>query len=223
VNPVTDPSDAEIPEPLRGVADLYTGNVLEHGPGPRSVGWKDADQQVLRFAKLLEVVAPADAAAGISVNDFGCGYGAMFEYLASREGLKLSRYVGYDISGAMLAVARDRIDDGRCELVEGPRITRKADYSFVSGTFNVKLEATDEQWGVIVKDAIRDLAAHSTRGFAFNLVTDQVDWKDDKLFYADPMEYFEFCRRNVSRYVSLLHDYPLYEWTLLVRMEDRGA
>ena len=214
-----DPTDAEIPESLRDVADLYTCNVREHGPAPRSVGWKNADQQLLRFAKLVEVIDPVDAAAGITVNDFGCGYGAMFEYLAALEGLKLSRYVGYDISDAMLAVARERIDDERCELVKGPRITREADYSFVSGTFNVKLEATDEQWGAIVKDAIGDLAARSGRGFAFNLVTSHVDWKDDKLFYADPLEYFEFCRRNISRYVSLLHDYPLYEWTLLVRKE----
>jgi hypothetical protein len=33
------------------------------------------------------------------------------------------------------------------------------------------------------------------------------------------MEFFHYCRQEISRYVSLLHDYPLYEWTMIVRKE----
>jgi hypothetical protein len=39
----------------------------------------------------------------------------------------------------------------------------------------------------------------------------------DDLFYADPLALFEHCRTRFSRRVALLHDYPLYEFTLLVR------
>ena len=28
-----------------------------------------------------------------------------------------------------------------------------------------------------------------------------------------------FCRERISRYVTLLHDYPLYEWTIAVRLD----
>jgi hypothetical protein len=57
----------------------------------------------------------------------------------------------------------------------------------------------------------------SRRGFAFNLFTTYVDWKEDHLYYGDPGFFFDFCKRELSRSVALLHDYPLWEWTMVVR------
>ena len=37
------------------------------------------------------------------------------------------------------------------------------------------------------------------------------------LFYADPLHLFDRCKRTYSRFVTLLHDYPLYEFTIIVR------
>ena len=37
------------------------------------------------------------------------------------------------------------------------------------------------------------------------------------LFYADPCWLFDQCKRRHSRDVALLHDYGLYEFTILVR------
>jgi hypothetical protein len=37
------------------------------------------------------------------------------------------------------------------------------------------------------------------------------------LYYADPLETFELCARQFSPRVALLHDYPLYEFTMIVR------
>lgn len=54
------------------------------------------------------------------------------------------------------------------------------------------------------------------KGIAFNLLTSYVDYKDDNLFYADPGEYIDFCKKELSNKVNLYHDYDLYEWTLLV-------
>jgi hypothetical protein len=41
----------------------------------------------------------------------------------------------------------------------------------------------------------------------------------DRLFYGDPCFYFDWCKRNLSRNVALLHDYGLYEFTILVRFD----
>ena len=38
----------------------------------------------------------------------------------------------------------------------------------------------------------------------------------DYLFYADPCELFDFCKTRFSQNVALLHDYGLYEFTILV-------
>jgi hypothetical protein len=43
------------------------------------------------------------------------------------------------------------------------------------------------------------------------------DKRRPDLYYADPLALFDHCKRTYSRFVSLIHDYPLYEFTLLVR------
>jgi SAM-dependent methyltransferase len=204
---------------LQGLAELYAGGLREHGTASRSVGWKDEGSQRLRFHKLAELVEEDAARAGFTVNDLGCGYGAMFRYLDERFGAGLVRWRGYDISEEMLRAAREYAADPRVELVKSPRVLERADYSFVSGTFNVKLGADDDAWRSHVTDTLLHLRDMSARGFAFNLLSTYVDWRAENLFYGDPLYFFDFCKRNVSPRVSLLHDYPLYEWTLLVRME----
>ncbi len=97
-------------------------------------------------------------------------------------------------------------------------MTDAADFTFVSGTFNVRLDASDEAWRTYVEETLLELGARSRRGLAFNLLTTYVDWRKEDLFYADPTHFFGFCRENLSRYVTLLHDYPLYEWTIAVRL-----
>ena len=59
----------------------------------------------------------------------------------------------------------------------------------------------------------------SLKGFAFNVLTlySDVEKRRFDLHYADPLALFDHCKRYYSRFVTLLHDYPLYEFTILVR------
>jgi hypothetical protein len=208
--------DHELSDALAGVEALYTANLAEHGTRSASVGWPDPDAQRLRFDKLAYVIDVETPGGPITVNDWGCGYGAMFRYLDER--FTLAGYTGYDISAEMLDAARGFVDDPRARWVQGSEVTETADYSFVSGTFNVRMEASDAAWQRYVEDTLELLAQRSRRGFAFNLLTTYVDWRKDDLFYGDPLHFFTFCRENIARYVTLLHDYPLYEWTIGVRL-----
>ncbi len=210
----------KLPRALAGIAALYTKNVSDYGIGPKSVGWKDETSQLLRFEKLVQVIDMRMGSKGISVNDLGCGYGAMFHYLDQIPSLRLTRYYGYDISEQMLAEASRFVADSRAVFIKSPKATHKADYSFVSGTFHVKQEASDELWTEYIKEMLIHLADTSKSGFAFNAITTYVDWKQKDLYYADPFLFFDFCKRNISQYVSLLHDYPLFEWTMIVRKES---
>jgi SAM-dependent methyltransferase len=207
---------------LAGVEAVYTGSLAEHGIDSRAVGWRDAESHLLRFEK-LGYLLDSDAAPGaVSVNDWGCGYGAMFGFLDRRPDVELRAYYGYDISAEMLAAARAHVNDPRAEFINSREISRPADYTFVSGTFNVRADASDRDWGEHVKNTLVEIARQSRRGFAFNLLTSYVDWRKDDLFYADPAEFFGFCRERISPLVTLLHDYPLYEWTIAVRLGRGG-
>src|SRR5206468_3907393 len=118
-------------------------------------------------------------------------------------------------SAPMLERARQATDD-RAELVLSAEPTHAADYSFASGPFNFKGACTDAAWEGHVMDTLRTMAEKSRLGFAFNLLTTFVDFRQENLFYADPCAFFAFCKGNISPHVTLLHDYPLYEWTMLV-------
>ena len=78
------------------------------------------------------------------------------------------------------------------------------------------------QVGVLARnDSLGVLNETSTRGFSFNCLTSYSDSEKmrDDLFYANPCTIFDYCKRNFSKQVALLHDYGLYEFTILVRKE----
>ena len=134
--------------------------------------------------------------------------------------INLKKYYGYDISEEMLTAAEAYIADERAQWINSKDISSEADYSFVSGTFNVRFDASDEVWRKFIEETLLKMGLMSKRGFAFNLLSIYVDWREEHLYYGDPYYYFDFCKTRISKYVSLLHDYPLYEWTICVRLED---
>ncbi len=203
---------------LANVAKLYSDNVKTFGASARSAGWKDEASQNLRFQKLLEVINERKGAE-LTINDLGCGYGAFYHYLRTESSLKVSRYYGYDISEEMLTLAKRSIKDKSAVFINSERILHEADYSFASGIFNVKLEIEDTLWEHYIKETLVNMNERSLKGFAFNVLTTYVDYRESQLYYADPLSFLDFCEKNFSGNVSLLQNYGLYEWTIIVRKE----
>lgn len=196
---------------LDGVRELYEKSLAEHGATPPGVGWRDDASHALRFEQLAQLIEPGTPA---TINDLGCGYGAFLDFLGER-GVAVAHFRGFDISERMLGEAKRRHPSAQWIL--GSRLDAEADYSFASGIFNVRLAESDADWRAHVEATLDDLARCSRRGFAFNSLTTHVDYREPHLFYGDPCAFFDLCMRRYSRKVALLHDYPLYEWTLLVR------
>jgi SAM-dependent methyltransferase len=181
------------------------------------VGWKDQKTQNLRFEKLSTVFA--DAPDGFSVNDLGCGYGAFFSFLESNKTAMLTRYFGYDISEKMITEAKRNIECQKAQWFLTSTLKTQADYSIVSGTFNVRFEHSNKEWKKFIENQLLRMYECSKKGFAFNLLSSYVDWEEPHLYYGDPLYFFDFCKTNFSGGVCLLHDYPLYEWTICVKYE----
>ena len=129
----------------------------------------------------------------------------------------MEKYNGYDISPKMLAAAKNYLEDTRVELIENATINASLDYCITSGIFNVKFGEQTEQWDDYIKNTLLNMFEFANRGISFNLLTTYVDFETPDLFYADPMHYFNFCKKNLSKYVNLIHDYNLYEWTITVK------
>lgn len=203
--------NAKDTKPLDAVRELYEKNLQQHGTTSKAVGWRDNNSHEIRFSMLSYVI---EAGAPVTINDLGCGYGAFLGFLEQRK-MPVRGFYGYDISPGMLEEARRRYPDGK--WIEGSVLESVADYSFACGIFNVRLAASEEAWKQYIERTLDNLNDRSTRGFAFNLLTTYVDFRAPDLFYADPAYYFDLCKQRYSRRVALLHDSPLYEWTMIVR------
>ena len=203
-------------ELISKVERYYEEKIREFGAEPKGVDWKDEHSQNLRFEQLLKVI---DNDKPVTLNDLGCGYGALFLYSTRQASFRVSKYYGYDICSDMLTSARNLIPNERVSFVKSDRIIFDAEYSICSGVFNVKLDTEQAEWEKSVLDILFNMSEKCLRGFAFNCLTSYVDYKMDHLYYGDPLFYFDFCKKNFSRNVALLHDYELYEWTILVRKD----
>ena len=206
---------AHKPELLSEVAVYYSEKLARYGETPRGVDWNGEASQICRFEQLCKVIDPADS---FSLNDLGCGYGALFDFLVDR-GASFS-YIGIDISEEMIQAATKRHFGRRqARFVVAARPPETADYGVASGVFNVRLRRTNEEWYDYLQATLDTLDATSCRGFAFNCLTSysDEDKKREYLFYADPCRLFDLCKRRYARQVALLHDYGLYEFTILVR------
>lgn len=202
---------------LDSISRYYTDKLHRHGTTARGVDWNSEQSQELRFAQLCHVFRGRTA---FTLNDIGCGYGELLSFLR-RRGIDVD-YVGVDLSQAMVDAARRRAAPAdRTRFVRGAAPDRVADYSVASGIFNVRLGASDADWRCHLLSTLDLMNASSSRGFAFNCLTSYSDAEHMRsdLYYADPVALFDHCKRRYSRNVALLHDYGLYEFTLIVRKE----
>lgn len=201
---------------LEQTREYYDASLRTHGATPRGVDWNSAASQELRFDKLGSVLM---GNAEASVLDYGCGYGALAAYLRARG--HRGPYQGFDLSSEMIAAALEfSALLERCTFSADRAELQPADFVLASGIFNVKRETPDTDWHAYVLRTLDDLRAVSRLGFAFNVLTVHADAEKRRadLYYADPLTIFEHCRRRFSRQVALLHDYPLYEFTISVRL-----
>lgn len=202
-------------ELLADVAQYYTAKLAEHGETPHGVDWNGEEGQTLRFEQLCKIV---DTANHFSINDLGCGYGALYDFIVNK--YDEPSYFGIDISEGMIKAAEQRYKDQpqvRFALSSEPN--QVADFGVASGIFNVRMGRSDDEWRSYLEATLNVLNRTSRVGFAFNCLTSYSDNDKmrDYLYYADPCVLFDLCKRRYSRNVALLHDYDLYEFTILVR------
>ncbi len=208
---------------LSPVVRAYERRLKQFGNDPRGVFWQNHDYQFRRFAILSQIFAPADQSGGISIHDFGCGYGALFDYLADKPLMTGSTYLGTDMSRQMIEAAQKSITDPRARFLRQMRATDIADYTLVSGTFNMHMGQDEVEWEAYIKALLLQLWSKTRKGLAFNMLRDDADDLYDGLYYINGRDLFDFCASHLSPHVELRNDSPLPDWTFFVRRDPTGG
>jgi len=198
------------------IKKYYELNLQKHGPTAQGVGWKNQEAQEIRFNQLTKVF---DTTPSYSINDLGCGTGDLFSFLTARFG-QVS-YHGYDVMPEMIVMARNQhqANDASFSLIAESSEMLTSHYTLASGIFNLKFDSSDENWKNYIISTLHVMNEKSTKGFAFNALTSYSDkeFMKEELFYSDPKWLFDYCRKNFANNIALLHDYNMYDFTILVK------
>lgn len=201
---------------LSQVNNYYSEKIIKNGPTPQGVDWNSIESQELRFEILSEIIVEKEK---FSVLDFGCGFGSMYEYY-NKLNYHDFQYIGFDISESMIREANKKYqsNENLMWITEIPE-NLEVDYVIASGIFNVKQDIESEKWLEYVLQTLTSMNKIAKKGFSFNILTKYSDkeFMKEYLFYADPLLIFDYCKKNFSKYVTLKHDYPLYEFSITVK------
>lgn len=197
------------------VADYYTQKMLIFGTSSQGVDWNSKESQFLRFQQLCKIIP--QPASDFSILDYGCGYGALIEYL--KQYYHNFHYTGFDISEEMIIKAKSLFQNTSYSFFNNENELLPADFVIASGIFNVKLDIPVSEWEKYIIQTLNKLHSLSKKAFSFNILTSYSDkeYMKNYLYYADPCYYFDYCKKNFSKNIALLHDYELYEFTILVK------
>jgi SAM-dependent methyltransferase len=208
-----------IDETQKKLNEYFSEKLDTFGATAKGVDYNGEQAQQTRFAELVKVINPASK---FSVIDYGSGYGAMFEFI-QQHGWDFE-YYGVDLIEKMVIAGREKFKAfPNTHFTTDEKELPIADYLVAAGIFNIKMETPYAEWHNFVCETLPRMNALCSKGFSFNMLTkysdaDRMAQRPD-LFYGDPLFFFDFCKRNFSRNVALLHDYGLYDFTILVRKD----
>lgn len=195
----------------KAVIRRYAERYKEFGYHYKTVGWGNRESQLLRFRILSEI----GDLNGAEIVDVGCGFGDLYSYLTQRFcGI---RYTGIDI-------VRELIQKGQGLYPKANFIVQdilkedfklEADFYLLSGALNIKLRENLK----FTEAMIKKMFQCSRKGTGINFLSKYVDYEQEKDFHHSPQAVLTFAK-GLTKFVTLRHDYPLWEFTVYLYKPD---
>lgn len=198
-----------------GTVEKYRKGYAEHGYSPKTLGW-DKGRQDIRFEVLLSFFE----FRGKSILDIGCGFGDLNRVL-SRENDNFYRYLGVDLVGELIDEGRrhypeENIRFLNADFLEYP-FKETFDIVVASGIFNHKFDSGEND--LFVERVLKKAWSLCTEGFAFDFLSDKVDYRYDHTYHNNPERILGLAY-GLSKNVSFRNDYMPFEFCLYVGKDD---
>lgn len=199
----------------------YAATFDKHGATAKGVDWGPAADVTLRYEKMLDVLEPGIAAQRtVSLLDVGCGYGGLLEHAQGR-GIALD-YTGIDMAENMIAHARASFPPAAFHAGDVLALagSRQFDYVVCNGILTQKLLTSIMAMNVYAQRLMRKMFDLCQRGVAFNIMSNQVNFMAENLYYRSPVEVLSFALSELTRKVRIDHAYRLYEYTVYLYRDE---
>ena len=180
-----------------------------------SVHWEDEQKALYRYHLINKHIAKE---SGTSVLDIGCGNGGLFKYL-NYSGFRGS-YRGYDINETLINAAK-KIYSKHSDCFEvidilNDEATHTYDYVVLSGLFNSNY-GQDFKWICAFVKKMYDL---SNKKVIFNAISTYTNFKEESMYYIDPLEISDFIIKNLSSEIIVEHGQLPYNFQIIINKES---
>lgn len=196
-------------------ADLYD----KHGYSPEAVASGKQIYKDLRYSYLAKVFGDDPE---FSVHDVGCGLAHFYEFLKKHFPERKIEYSGTEIVPEFVSFCRERYPDSKLyerDIVSG-KVKDQYDYVVFGGTFYHLAGTTPAKMQEFVLKMLKKGFGMCRKGLAVNFITSYCEYYHDDLFYCSPAFIIDYVVNNMSRYFTIKHNSPLYEFTLCVFKDE---
>ncbi|NLH94255.1 MAG: methyltransferase domain-containing protein [Candidatus Cloacimonetes bacterium] len=200
----------------------YEETLSKFGDSHLGVDWPKAIDVETRYAIMLGIINNR-LKKKVKILDFGCGASHLYDYLIRKNMLKAIDYHGLDMSEKFISLSKSKYPEVKyfCQDInENYSNLGKYDYVILNGVFTEKCNLSFEEMFLYFKDTITNVQKITRIGFAFNVMSKQVDWERTDLFHLSFDLLADFLTRNISRHFVIRHDYGLYEYTTYVYQNE---
>jgi cyclopropane fatty-acyl-phospholipid synthase-like methyltransferase len=196
---------------FEAIKALYRNSFTEHGDSPASL-LTPKGRNTTRFSAIDLYLN-----GKVSVCDYGCGLGYMYDYIQSKPGCTDVNYSGFDMLPEFIDKCKEKYTNVDFQVVgSNDLIGKNFDVVFSSGVFNM---ITDDDAEVSKKYAFERLKYlfHITGDVLIcDFLSDFVDFKQSNSQHFSVQEIAEFCVKHLGRKFQIRHDLLPYEFTLIV-------
>jgi SAM-dependent methyltransferase len=201
------------------IIEHYENCLDKHGDNHLGVDWPKLDDVDKRYKIMLDIIRFNEENDDlVSLLDFGCGTAHLLEYMNKNKYERIL-YSGLDISQKFVDVAKKKYQNISfycIDILDSDVAIQNFDYIVMNGIFTEKRELSfDQMWDYFTK-MLTNIYEKSNKGFAFNVMSKNVDWERDDLFHISYDLLGDFLCKNLTRNYIIRNDYGLYEYTVYV-------
>ena len=177
----------------------YKEQNKKFGFSSKGVFWQNDNTQIARFNSLINGILTQDLDGGISISDFGCGYGAFYNYIKNKKFMNNSSFIGYDIVDDFIFEAKKNYPNAEWKCSD--KLDQETDYLFISGTLNMAFNYSINEWQRYLESQIEECFINVKKVLAFNLLFAKKRKIEKGLFYSEIDRVFDFCDKNLGNTV----------------------
>lgn len=197
---------------IKSISEDIDCLIEKHGFS-KDILYATKNKQNLRYKVLTDI----GVKKGSSVLDFGCGLGDFYLYCKNK--FKNIKYIGVDINDCLIQECKRRYPnmDARYVNIAEQSIDENVDFVINSGAFNYPFISKRNY--EFIEFALKELFKITKIGIASDFFSSYVDYRNEKLFYSDPVIIFNIAK-SISKRVVIRYDYFPFEFCVYIFKND---